>query len=203
MKYLILLFFSFTVIFLDAQSYESWISGDSTDIAGLSPLPGIVLAGGAGDNDQAMQWMLNRANGGDVVVIRASGSDGYNPYFYSELGVEVHSVQTILFNAPEAAFNDYVIEQIRNAECLFIAGGDQYVYYQYWRDTPIEDAINYLIHDKGITVGGTSAGMAILSKCYYAPSGSSLTAAEALGNPYHPDFDILGKRRFPECSLYR
>ena len=181
---------------LNAQSYESWMTGDATDASGLSPTPGIVLAGGAGDNDDAMQWMLERADGGDVVVIRASGSDGYNSYFYSELGVAVNSVQTILFNSADAAQDDYVIEQIRNAECLFIAGGDQYVYYQYWKDTPIEDAINYLIHEKGIPVGGTSAGMAILSNCYYAPSGSSLTADEALNDPYHPDFDVLGKDDF-------
>jgi cyanophycinase-like exopeptidase len=196
MKYQILLLTLLITQLLHAQSYESWITGDTTDVSGLSPTPGIVLAGGAGDSDEAMQWMLERADGGDVVVIRASGSDGYNSYFYSELGVTVNSVQTILFNAAEAAQDAYVIEQIRNAECLFIAGGDQYVYYQYWKDSPIEDAINYLIHEKGVPVGGTSAGMAILSNCYYAPSGSSLTADEALSNPYHPDFDILGKDDF-------
>jgi len=182
--------------FISAQSYNSWYSGDTTDVSGLSPTPGLVLAGGAGDNDQAMQWMLSRADGGDVVVIRASGSDGYNAYFLSELGEAVNSVQTIRFNNAAAAQNDYVVQQIRNAECLFIAGGDQYDYYQYWKDTPVEEAINYLINEKGVPVGGTSAGMAILSNCYYAPSGSSLTAEEALSNPYHPDYEVLGKDDF-------
>lgn len=196
MKSQILLFTLLIAQLLPAQSYESWITGDTSDVSGLNPTPATILAGGGGDNDQAMQWMLERADGGDVVVIRASGSDGYNPYFYSELGVNVNSVQTLLFNAAEAAQDAYVIEQIRNAECLFIAGGDQYVYYQYWKDTPIEEAINYLIHEKGVPVGGTSAGMAILSNCYYAPSGSSLTADEALSDPYHPDFDVLGKDDF-------
>ncbi|HET8962849.1 MAG TPA: hypothetical protein VFM99_03075 [Chitinophagales bacterium] len=55
------------------------------------PLSGIVLAGGATHNDDAMIWMLQRAAAGDVLVIRASGEDGCNDYFFSDLGVEVNS----------------------------------------------------------------------------------------------------------------
>ncbi|MCO6489933.1 MAG: T9SS type A sorting domain-containing protein [Phaeodactylibacter sp.] len=180
-----------------SQGYTNWIVGDTADyINPGTTLPGIVLAGGGGDNDQAMRWMLGRAGGGDVVVIRASGSDGYNDYFYSELGVGVNSVETIRFESGAAAENPYVINRIRDAECLFIAGGDQYDYYAYWKDTPVEEAINYLINEKGVPVGGTSAGMAILGQCYYTPSGSSLDAGEALGNPYHPDYEILGCNDF-------
>lgn len=179
-----------------SQHYTHWIAGDTADAQPAATLPGIVLAGGGGDNDQAMQWMLSRAGGGDVLVIRASGADGYNPYFFEELGVPVNSVETIRFESGAAATEPYVINQIRNAECLFIAGGDQYDYYSYWKDTPVEEAINYLIHEKGVTVGGISAGMAILGQCYYTPSGSSLDAEEALSNPYHPDYEILGCNDF-------
>jgi cyanophycinase-like exopeptidase len=181
---------------LDAQAYTSWFTGDTTDVQPEGMMPGLLLAGGGGDNDESMQWLLERAAGGDVVVIRASGSNGYNNYLYSQLGVAVNSVQTIRFDSPEAAQDEYVIQQIRNAECLFIAGGDQYVYYTYWKGTPIEEAINYLLNEKRVPVGGLSAGMAILSRCYYAPSGGSLTAATALGNPFHPNFDVLGKDDF-------
>ena len=179
-----------------SQGYTNWIVGDTADVQPGNIQPGIVLAGGGGDNDPAMQWMLSRAGGGDVVVIRASGSDGYNPYFYSELGIEVNSVETIRFESGIAADDPYVINRIRGAECLFIAGGDQFDYYSYWKDTPVEEAINYLIHEKGVTVGGSSAGMAILGQCYYTPSGSSLDAEEALGNPFHPDYNILGCNDF-------
>lgn len=178
-----------------AQSFTSFFNGDTTDVE-RSPTPGIVLAGGGGDNDEAMRWMLERADGGDVVVIRASGGNGYNPYFFSQLNVDVNSVETIVFNNEDAAFDPYVIQQIQNAECLFIAGGDQYDYYRYWKDTPIQEAINYLINEKRVPVGGTSAGMAILSDWYYAPSGSSLTSLTALNNPFHPNYEILGHGDF-------
>lgn len=191
----ILLFLLLTPSLLSAQGYTRYFTGDTADVS-TSPTPGIVLAGGGGDNDEAMRWMLERADSGDVVVLRASGSDGYNPYFFSELGVYVNSVETIRFDDATAANDPYIATQIRNAECLFFAGGDQYDYLSYWKDTPVQDAINYLINEKGVPVGGTSAGMAILSNWYYAPSGSSLTAEEALSNPFHPDYEVLGQNDF-------
>ncbi len=180
--------------------YTSWFTGDTADVV-TTPLNGLVLAGGGADNDDAMRWMLQRAAGGDVVVIRASQSDGYNDYFFEELGVTVNSVETIRFDGPAAAEEDYVIQQIRKAEVLFIAGGDQYDYYQYWKDTPVEDAINYLINEKQITVGGTSAGMAILGQAYYAPSDLGVYSEEALGDPYHPYLDVLGNGDFIQHPL--
>jgi len=176
---------------LAQDSYTSWIVGDTADVQ-ADVLPGVVLAGGGGDNDQAMQWMLQRAGGGDVLVLRASNSDGYNDYFFSELGVDVHSVETIRFNSPAAATDPYVLRRIGEAELVFMAGGDQYDYYTYWKDTPVEDSLNQLILDKGITLGGTSAGMAILGQAYYAPAALGITSEEALSDPYHPFMDTLG-----------
>ena len=43
------------------------------------------MMGGATEDDNAMKWFLERANGGDVLILRASGSDGYNQYLYSQL----------------------------------------------------------------------------------------------------------------------
>ena len=185
----------------DNIPYVSWLAGSAEDAITENHQPGIVLAGGGGDNSNAMTWFLNRADGGDVVVIRASGNDGYNNYLYSSLGLSVNSVETILINSVEAAQHPYVEQQIRNAEALFIAGGDQYDYYQYWKDTPVMDAINYLINEKGVVVGGTSAGMAILGKVYYTPSGSSAQSPTVLNNPYHSSLNIIGRDDFIDVSI--
>ena len=53
--------------------------------------------GGATEDDNAMKWFLQRANGGDVLVLK-TGSNGYNAYFYSELGIPLNSVETIVCN---------------------------------------------------------------------------------------------------------
>jgi hypothetical protein len=36
--------------------------------------------GGASEDDNAMKWFLQRANGEDIIILRTSGSDGYNAY---------------------------------------------------------------------------------------------------------------------------
>lgn len=161
-----------------------YITGEEADMK-CNPKPGIVLAGGGTDNDEAMKWMLKRADGGDVVVIRASGSDGYNDYFYKELDIAVNSVTTILIDSREKANNDSVFNTICNAELLFIAGGDQSKYIRFWRDTKVDSAIDYLINTKKVTIGGTSAGMAILSEFCYTGDYGSVVSREALSNPYH------------------
>jgi cyanophycinase-like exopeptidase len=146
------------------------------------------LQGGGTDIDENFVRMGARAGGGDFVVIRASGTDAYNPYIYGLCSCD--SVATIIFKNRQASFNDFVIETIRNAEALWIAGGDQSEYVAFWKNTPVEDAINH-VASKPAPVGGTSAGMAIMSEfAYSAMSNSSLTSAEGLADPFHRDLTL-------------
>ncbi len=42
---------------------------------------GTILAGGGSDVDEAFKWMISKSGGGgDIVVIRASGTAAYNSY---------------------------------------------------------------------------------------------------------------------------
>lgn len=151
---------------------------------------GILLAGGATDNDNAMTWFLNRANGGDVLVIRASGADGYNDYLFSELGVTVNSVQTIRFENASASSDSYVLQQIANAEAIFIAGGDQWNYVSYWKDTEVENLLNAHVNIKQAVIGGTSAGMAILGGHYFSAQNGTVYSDDALLNPFNSNMNI-------------
>ena len=177
-----------------SASFTSYFTGDTADVTTVC-LPGTVLMGGATENDNAMRWFLERAGGGDIVVIRASGEDGYNDYFFSELGVDINSVETIVFNNATAAADPYVIAQIRNAEALWIAGGDQWDYVNYWKDNEIANAINYLINDKKVTVGGTSAGCAIQGEAYFSAENGTVFSDEALEDPYN-EFMTIGYNDF-------
>ncbi|NLR81938.1 cyanophycinase [Chitinophaga eiseniae] len=155
--------------------------GDTADIS--APVKGgVVLIGGGGNVDGAFQWMLSRSGGGDVVVLTASGNGGYNADIDS-LG-KVNSVETLNITSRELANNDTVAYIIRHAEMLFIAGGDQSRYMQQWRGTKVDAAINYLLQEKKVPVGGTSAGCAILSGWYYSGEGGSAVSDSVLANPY-------------------
>ncbi len=187
MRLLVFTFFFARSLF--GQTYQSFFTGDTTDVT-TPTQGGVVLMGGATEDDNAMRWFLQHSGGGDIVVIRTSGSDGYNDYLYSDLGVPVNSVETILTSNFNAAQQPYVAQQIRNAEALWIAGGDQGKYVQYWRNGPVEDAVKYLIHTKKAVVGGTSAGMAILSGAYFSALNGSVSSSEALANPYNSKMTI-------------
>lgn len=170
----------------------TYLTGSAADVT-TTPKAGLLLMGGSTDVDAAIQWFLQRANGGDVVVIRATGADGYNTYMYNM--VPVNSVRTIIIDSREKAALPDVAQKIRNAEALFIAGGDQWDYVNYWKNTPTEDAINYLINTKKVTVGGTSAGLAVLGNTYFSAQYGTVTSAQALSNPYNR-YMALGSNDF-------
>ena len=158
----------------------TYLTGDAADVT-TNAIGGLILMGGSTDVDAAIQWFLQRAAGGDVVVIRSSGADGYNQYMYDM--VNVNSVETIMIDSRTKAGLATVAEKIRYAEALFIAGGDQWNYVNYWKNTPTEDAINYLLNTKHVTVGGTSAGLAIMGAAYYSGQTGSVTSAQP--SPIH------------------
>lgn len=143
---------------------------------------GLVLMGGSTDVDAAMKWMIERSGGGDFVIIRASGGDGYNEYLYGMGGL--NSVETLLLNSRVSANNEQVYQTLKNAEALFIAGGDQSVYLEMWEGTLVEEAIQYLIHEKKVPIGGTSAGCAIMGEFVYTGENGSIVSQEALQNPF-------------------
>ncbi|MGV3704450.1 MAG: cyanophycinase [Arcticibacter sp.] len=163
------------------------IVGDSSDV--VTPVNGgLVLMGGGADVDAAFKWMISRSGGGDVVIIRASGADAYNSYV-NTLG-KVNSVETLMINSRALADDERVAGIIRNAEMLFIAGGDQSNYMKYWKNTKTMEAINYLLNVKKAPVGGTSAGCAILGELYYSGEKGSVVSAEALEDPYNPNMTL-------------
>lgn len=167
-------------------------AGDSTDVKRTTSL-GIMLMGGGTDVDQAIQWMIGKSGGGNGVVIRATGAAAYNSYIKG-LG-NLRSVETLLINSRELANNDTVANTIRNAEFLFIAGGDQSDYVKYWKDTKVMDALNYLLTVKKIPFGGTSAGAAIIGDIYFSAENGGLTSAECLPNPYN-NYVVLRRNDF-------
>ncbi|GAA4032167.1 hypothetical protein GCM10022409_15500 [Hymenobacter glaciei] len=166
--------------------------GDAADVT-RTTAGGTVLMGGGPDVDAAIQWMIGKAGGGDFVVLRATGTDAYNAYVYGLGGV--NSCETLLINSRTLANDPQVEAKIRGAEAVFIAGGDQANYVNFWKDTKVEDALNYLRNVKKCTIGGTSAGNAIEGRIYYGALNATITSAAALANPYDTNI-TLGRDDF-------
>jgi cyanophycinase len=163
------------------EPYQYFLTGNAADVQ-TRTTPGFALVGGGKDQDSVFRWFLERSGGGDVVVLRASGADGYNPYMKGLAAID--SVESLVVATPEAARDPFVADRIRKAEALFIAGGDQWNYVRVWNHSPVSEAIQYLI-DRGVPVGGTSAGLAVLGEYSFTAEKDTVTSAQALADPFH------------------
>jgi cyanophycinase len=152
--------------------------------------PGFALMGGGTDQDAAFRWMCDRAGSGDFVVLRASGNDAYNPYI-KQLCPALSSVQTLIVTSRLGAGQPFVVEKVRTASAVFIAGGSQDNYINFWQRTPLGDAINSAIK-KGVPVGGTSAGLAVLGEYSFAALKDTVKSDEALRDPFNERMTITG-----------
>jgi cyanophycinase-like exopeptidase len=161
--------------------YDYFVVGDPAD-AVATPTGGLALMGGGTDQDAAFQWMNGRSGGGDFLVIRTTGTDAYNQWIYDFGGV--NSAATLVIKNAAATTDPFVINTIKGAEALFIAGGDQSTYTGMWKGTPVEDAIQFVI-DKGGVIGGTSAGLMVLSEFIYTGELGAIVSSQALANPFH------------------
>jgi len=182
-----------------AKSYSYFRVGSAADIA-PGTTAGTVLMGGGTDVDAAFQWMCARSGGGDFLVIRATGTDAYNPYI-QQLCPNENSVATLIIPNHSEASDPFVISTIQSAEALWIAGGDQSDYINFWKGTPVEDALNGLIA-RGVPVGGTSAGMNVLTQFVYSALGSQgVTSSDALADPFNRYITL--DRDFANVSVLR
>jgi cyanophycinase len=147
---------------------------------------GTAMMGGGADLDSAFRWLCNKGNGGDFLILRATGTDDYNAYVNGLC--KANSVATLIIPDREAAEDPKVAEIIRDAEVIFISGGDQSNYVRGWKGTPVEGAINAHVAD-GKPIGGTSAGLAVQGQFVYGclkdkPDDKDLASTDVLPNPY-------------------
>ena len=151
--------------------------------------PGLALIGGPPDGpppevDAAFSWLFAKSGWGRFVVIGADGEDEYGRYIYDHLPPpHPISVETLIFQTREAASNPAVIETIRHADALFVQGGDQWDYIRLWKDTPVQRAIADVI-TRGVPVGGSSAGLAVLGEFVFSARNGTVYSSEALADPY-------------------
>jgi cyanophycinase len=168
-----------------AASYQYFRIGNENDVQ-TRPAAGIAMMGGGSDLDEAFRWLCQKGNGGDFLILRATGDDDYNSYVNGLC--KLNSVATLIIPDRQAAQDPAVKEIIRDAEVVFIAGGDQANYIRAWKDTPAEDAINANVA-AGKPIGGTSAGLTVLGEFVYGalgdkPDDHDLASADVLPNPY-------------------
>lgn len=191
--------------------YTYYALGTVKELPRLTPkaVAPIVLMGGGPDVDGAFRWMIDKAGitpttGGRFVVIRATGTEAYNPYIlYSKdskdrkytgplpqqgwVGGErqgLTSVETLVIPNREAANHKDVVSIVSKANVVFIAGGDQADYIRNWKGTELDNTLVSLMKSN-VPIGGTSAGLAVLGGFDFSALSGTVTSDQALSNPYN------------------
>ncbi len=166
-----------------------YLTGNAADVVISMAGPAHDFGGGGTDVDAALQWIIDQVRGCtscstkvDVVILRSTGSNGYNDYIYAMNGVD--SVETLVINRASDSNTAAVQNTVKKAEVVFFAGGDQCDYVKYFKGTLVETAVED-VYARGGGVGGTSAGLAIQGAFTYDACTGSVLSSEALANPYH------------------
>ena len=153
-----------------------------------------LLIGGANANAQgeveAMQWLIDHAAGGDLLVLRVGDIGSQASWVCDNFAGNVGSAAELAINDRTAANTTAIADYIDRAEIIYIAGGDQTQYKTLWQDSAVEDALNRHLFE-GKPIAGTSAGLAILGQSYYAPATNGVNARELLDDPYHAYSDSI------------
>jgi cyanophycinase-like exopeptidase len=158
--------------------------GSSTDGTASSITAGTVLMGGGTDVDAAFRWLCNLAPGGDFLVIRASGTDAYDPYV-QDLCPGLNSVATLIVTSINEANDPFTRQAVADAEIVWIAGGDQSNYIRWWTGTALQDELKKHVA-AGRPVGGTSAGFNVITQFIYSAEASKgVTSSQALADPFN------------------
>lgn len=173
--------------------YRYFRVGNPTNVTATAR-PAYALMGGGTDLDEAFRFLCNHAGGGDLVVLRATGGDDYNPYIQKLC--QLNSVATMIIPSRSAAADPFVAQAIDHASAVFIAGGDQGNYINFWQGTPVQASLNAAIA-RGVPIGGTSAGLAVLGEYAYTalgdkPDDPNLDAKTALADPYGARIALKG-----------
>ncbi|MFF9063149.1 hypothetical protein ACIRPQ_21590 [Streptomyces sp. NPDC101213] len=164
--------------------------GSTTDVSRTSwNGPAFTMNGAGAVVASSMTRAVDDIRGGtgslDVVVLAGSAptSGSRTPECDTVMPLPgVNSCTTWTLTTTADGNNSQVNTDIRNAEFVYFAGGDQ-CRYAAWKGTALEASVESVVA-KGGGSGGGSAGHHINSPLVYDACNGSVTSPEALANPY-------------------
>lgn len=176
-------------------------------MSGVSGQGYLMLAGGGGEDwggwsDLPFAFVVEHATNRKVAVIsyNADQTDWIPNYFKSVGAVEADNIH---IGSRFAADQQSMYDSLVAYDAIYLKGGDQSRYYDYYRDTKTSEAFQF-IYDNGGVLSGTSAGCAILSPIAFTAEIASVDPSQALLNAYSGQVtladDFLNTR--PERFIY-
>ncbi|MEO8399176.1 MAG: Type 1 glutamine amidotransferase-like domain-containing protein, partial [Ignavibacteriaceae bacterium] len=92
-------------------------------------------------------------------------------------------------NSRPLADEQSIYDELITASAIFIKGGDQWNYINFWKGTKTEEAIKYVFNHGGV-IAGTSAGAAVLGNIDFTAKNGSGNLRTFLKNPFVNSVDL-------------
>ena len=152
----------------------------------------LLLVGGGSEkqngwSDAPYQWAVDQSLNKKVAIISYQSQDDWLRNYFVSLGATSATNYTISTNSQANLQSTY--DSLIECDVIFLKGGDQNQYYSLYKGTKVEEAIEAKFAAGGV-IGGTSAGMAILSKIFFSAENGSLFPPDALESINSPYFSL-------------
>lgn len=156
----------------------------------------IMLVGGGAESDASYawsntpyQWAVDQSTNKKVAVISYdhSGSDDWIPNYFESLGATEATNIEIASRSDADLMATY--DLLMEYDVLFFKGGDQSIYYEYYKNTKVTDAITDKFNEDGV-IAGTSAGLAVLSDVIFSAEGGAVYPDQVLANLNDEDITL-------------
>jgi len=153
-----------------------------------------ALLGGGKNEPVGMSKFISAANGGDLLVVSGKSQLNHRYTFdfnrlASEMGVTLNSIKVVSFLNRSAGENKDVIDLLLKAEAVFFTGGDQSKYIDRVKGTTFHKTLLKKV-GKGVAVGGTSAGLAIMGEFIFSAKNGGVSSRYVLKNPMATEITI-------------
>ena len=150
-----------------------------------------AVGGGSEDynswSDDPYGWIVEKSDSGKIYVLSYSDQTNWIPDYFKSLGAV--SAENFKIPSKSVANEQATYDKLVSAKAVFIKGGDQWNYVNYWKDTKTEDAIKY-IYQQGGVVAGTSAGSMILGDIVFTAKYGSAYSKQSLINPFYSSINL-------------
>jgi cyanophycinase len=145
----------------------------------------VLLVGGGSEDyndwsDAPYRWLVQHAPNGHILVLHYSTASTFLPAYFQWLGAV--SAVNLIIPSSASANDTNTAKAILACDGIFLRGGDQWQYISLWRGTLAEAALRQVFQRGGV-IGGTSAGMAVLSKVIFDARLTSVDPRDALRDP--------------------
>jgi len=148
----------------------------------------LLIIGGGSESDapeawstEPYSWAVEQSLNKRVAIISYSSASNWLPeYFVQHCGAI--SAKNFVISSNSVANSDDTYDSLMSYDVIFLKGGDQWNYYNTYKETRTQQAIEDKYTEGGV-ICGTSAGLAVMSEVVFTAKHGSVYPDECIENP--------------------